>query len=123
MDQKDDDGRNRDSQQSRKLRQDLMAQLRDTRLRIDPELLAHARRIIEQTAGVQPAVQLQPAERILVPAASRQARGGRRAMPSSALPLDRQKNMATILKFLKLTSHNKRLGQRVQALFPDQQGS
>lgn len=93
------------AERSRILRQTLMAQLRDTRRRIDPELLAYARRTIENRAANDGAAL---------------ADGGvRPSVSDAALPIDRRKNMATILKFLELTAGNRSLGHRVQEMFAD----
>lgn len=152
---------------SRALRQAVIAQIRDTRRLIDPELLAYARLTIAQQIGPrdeagqkrrgqaqgnqmpdsQAADTQMPDSRFASGALSPSSLSGSSSPLSSSsasssaspylssfpprslfsssdaedevLPIDRQKNMVTILRFLELAGENKPLGRRVQALVSD----
>jgi hypothetical protein len=76
----------------KKLRDDALRQMRETRDLIDPDLLREARERIGRVLGDQP------------------------PQTPSEFVFDRRKNLATIEKFLVLTAHNKELQRRVHAL-------
>ncbi len=76
----------------KKLRDDALRQMRETRDLIDPDLLREARERIGRVLGDPPPHN--PPE----------------------VAFDRRKNLATIEKFLVLTAHNKELQRRVHAL-------
>jgi len=77
----------------KKLRQDALAQLRETQSSIDPVLLA---RLHESVGGVQT-----------------------EATPAGKEPVDRKKTFETILKFLHLTAGRKGLQAAVQEMISE----
>src|SRR6188508_2843369 len=79
----------------KKLRDDALRQMRETRDLIDPDLLREARERIGRVLGGSPP---------------------HKPHNTSEDVFDRRKNLATIEKFLVLTAHNKELQRRVHAL-------
>lgn len=79
-----------------KLVGEAMETLRTTRRAIDPRVLDHARRIIEEHAGRHQEVFQPPSE-------------------NGKIPIDRQKNLSVILQFMK-TNNNAALNSKIKSL-------